>query len=164
MDLSTKYLGLALKNPLLNAGPILFMQRRRAVGYMLYEYLGWYYAYGHNPKSGAKDPQFETPPTGGGVYLLERPGRTMELKELISERLPPGHYVTLALSSDAKTSLFSITILFVLHDISTAIIPRITNPLLKHLPAISMFQFSVKSICSTPMFQSLLPIQPCVII
>ena len=98
---------LALQNPLLGARPILFMQRRRAVGYMLYEYLGWYYAYGFNPKNGAKNPQFQTPQTGGGVYLLKRPGRTMEVKELIPQRLPPGHYVTLALSSDAKTIYFA---------------------------------------------------------
>ena len=37
---------LALKNPLIRSHPILFMQRQREVGYMLYEYLGWYYAYG----------------------------------------------------------------------------------------------------------------------
>lgn len=98
---------LALKNPLVAARPILFMQRHRAVGYMLYEYLGWYYAYGFNPRNGAKDPQFQTPPTGGGVYLLQQPGRTMKRKELISERLPPGHYVTLSLSCDAKTIYFA---------------------------------------------------------
>ena len=38
--------------------PILFMTRHRAVGYMLYEYLGWYYAYGYDPTNGAKDPRF----------------------------------------------------------------------------------------------------------
>jgi len=98
---------LALKNPLVTSSPILFMQRRRPVGYMLYEYLGWYYAYGSDPTSGAKNPQVPVPKTGGGVYLLENPGQTMEAKELTRGRLPSGHYVTLSLSFDARTIYFA---------------------------------------------------------
>jgi len=52
---------LALSNPVVTSRPLIFMQRRRAVGYMLYEYLGWYYAYGYDPTNGAKNPQFSTP-------------------------------------------------------------------------------------------------------
>ncbi len=98
---------LALKNPLVSSRPILFMQRRRAVGYMLYEYLGWYYSYGFDPKNGAKNPRFKPPQTGGGVYILEKPGRTMQLRDLTGGKLPPGHYVTLALSCDARTIYFA---------------------------------------------------------
>ena len=98
---------LALKNPLVTSRPILFMTRHRAVGYMLYEYLGWYYAYGYDPTNGAKDPRFKTPPTGGGVFVLEAPGRTMRTRELTAGQLPAGHFVTLALSFDARTIYFA---------------------------------------------------------
>lgn len=98
---------LALKNPLVTSRPIVFMQRRRPVGYMLYEYLGWYYTHGSEPTSGAKNPQIPTPATGGGVYLLAEPGRTMEVKELTAGRLPPGHSITLSLSFDAETIYFA---------------------------------------------------------
>ncbi|MBN2477012.1 MAG: hypothetical protein JXB62_20560 [Pirellulales bacterium] len=98
---------LALKNPLVGARPILFMQRRRAVGYMLYEYLGWYYAYGFDPTNGVKNPRLAAPQPGGGVYVLEQPGRTLQARELVSGRLPPGHYVTLSLTPDAKTIYFA---------------------------------------------------------
>lgn len=98
---------LALDNPLIKDRPILFMQRHRAVGYMLYEYLGWYYAYGYDPTNGAKNSKFATPPTGGGVFVLEQPGRSFETRELTAGLLPPGHFVTLALSHDAKTVYFA---------------------------------------------------------
>jgi len=99
--------GLALGNPLVASQPILFMQRRRAVGYMLYEYLGWYYAHGNDPTSGFKNPKFATPEPGGGVYVLKHPGQSMETTDLTAGRLPPGHYVTLALGFDAKTIYFA---------------------------------------------------------
>jgi hypothetical protein len=98
---------MALKNPLVSSRPILFMQRRRAVGYMLYEYLGWYYTYGFDPTNGVKNPKFPTPKVGGGVYLLKEPGRTMEAEDLTAGKLPPGHFVTLSLSFDARTIYFA---------------------------------------------------------
>ncbi|MHB8972891.1 MAG: hypothetical protein ACYC3X_17655 [Pirellulaceae bacterium] len=97
----------ALKNPLVGSHPIVFMQRNRAVGYMLYEYLGWYYAYGYDPTNGAKSDRFATPKTGGGVYVLDRPGQSLETRELTAGGLPPGHFVTLALSHDAQTIYFA---------------------------------------------------------
>ncbi|MCR4411992.1 MAG: hypothetical protein NUV77_06150 [Thermoguttaceae bacterium] len=97
----------ALSNPLVASRPVLFMLRRRAVGYMLYEYLGWYYRFGNDPTSGFKNPRFPTPEPGGGVFVLDRPGRSMEVRELTAGRLPPGHYVTLALSYDARTIYFA---------------------------------------------------------
>lgn len=97
----------AFKNPLVASQPILFMKRHRAVGYMPYEYLGWYYAYGYDPTNGAKDPRFRTPPTGGGIFVLERPGRSMRIKELTAGQFPAGHFVTLSLSFDAQTVYFA---------------------------------------------------------
>ncbi len=98
---------LALNNPLVSSQPILFMLRRRAVGYMLYEYLGWYYAHGNDPRSGFRNRDFATPEPGGGVYVLEKPGRTMETRELVSGAARPGHFVTLALGFDAKTVYYA---------------------------------------------------------
>jgi hypothetical protein len=98
---------LAWKNPLVTSRPILFMLRRRAVGYMLYEYLGWYYAHGNDPRSGARNPNIPTPEPGGGVFVLERPGRTLQARELVSGPARQGHFVTLALSFDAKTIYFA---------------------------------------------------------
>ena len=97
----------ALANPLVASHPILFMERRRAVGYMLYEYLGWYYAHGNDPTSGYKNPRFPTPEPGGGVFLLEHPGRTLRARELTAGRLPPGHFMTLSLAPDAATIYFA---------------------------------------------------------
>jgi hypothetical protein len=97
----------ALANPLVTGHPVLFMERRRAVGYMLYEYLGWYYVHGNDPTSGFKNPRFPTPEPGGGVYLLEQPGRSLNTRELTAGQLPPGHYMTLSLSPDAGTVYFA---------------------------------------------------------
>jgi len=97
----------ALKNPLVTAQPILFMLRRRAVGYMLYEYLGWYYAHGNNPDNGAYNPNVPTPAPGGGVYVLEEPGRTLAVRALVAEPTLRPHLVTLSLSFDAQTVYFA---------------------------------------------------------
>ncbi|MBM4020582.1 MAG: hypothetical protein FJ288_20065, partial [Planctomycetes bacterium] len=99
---------LVLKNPLVAARPILFMMRHREVGYMLYEYLGWYYSHGHSPGSGAYSPRTPTPPPGGGIFVLERPGRKPEVRPLLSDpALQKGHFVTLSVSFDAKTVYFA---------------------------------------------------------
>ena len=83
----------ALKNPLLAGKPIVFMKRRRFICQMLHEYLGYYYDYGDI--------------SGGGIYVLERPGRSPEVRDLIDGRLPKGNYTTLALSYDARTVYFA---------------------------------------------------------
>ena len=81
--------------------------RHREVGYMLYEYLGWYYSHGHSAGSGAYSPDTPTPRPGGGVFVLERPGRTPEVRPLLSDPALKGHFVTLSLSFDAKTIYFA---------------------------------------------------------
>ncbi|MBM4094422.1 MAG: hypothetical protein FJ276_34190, partial [Planctomycetes bacterium] len=83
----------ALKNPLITARPILFMKRDRFPCQMLHEYIAYF-----NQYSGA---------FGGGVYVLEEPGRSLKIRDAIAGRLPPGCYSSLALSYDARTALFA---------------------------------------------------------
>ncbi|HNQ88688.1 MAG TPA: hypothetical protein PKM73_08750 [Verrucomicrobiota bacterium] len=97
----------ALRNPLVTSQPLLFMERRRAVGYMLYEYLGWYYAHGNNPDNGARNPEVPTPAPGGGLHVLEQPGRSLRTRPLIPGPEWRGHFVTLALAFDARTIYFA---------------------------------------------------------
>lgn len=84
---------LALENPLLGSRPIVFLKRRRFICQMLHEYLGYYYDYEDI--------------AGGGVYLLEKPGRSVAVRDLIGGRLAQGNYTTLALSCDARTVYFA---------------------------------------------------------
>ncbi len=84
---------LALKNPLLAERPLVFLKRRRFVCQMLHEYLGYYYDYADI--------------AGGSVYVLPRPGHSLEVRDLIAGRLPRGNYTTLALSYDARTVYFA---------------------------------------------------------
>lgn len=81
----------AMKNPLLAGKRIAFMQRQRFVCQMLHEYLGYFH-------DGIE---------GGGVYVLQKPGESFAVKDLIGGRLPKGLYTTLALSYDAKTIYFA---------------------------------------------------------
>ncbi len=84
---------LALKNPLIASRSIVFMKRRRFICQMLHEYLGYFYDYGDI--------------AGGGIYMLEEPGRSLKVRNLINGRLQRGNYTTLALSYDAKTIYFA---------------------------------------------------------
>jgi len=84
---------LLLKNPRLGGRPIVFLKRRRFVCQMLHEYLGYYYD--HEDIA------------GGGVYVLEEPGRSFKVRDLIRGRLPRGNYTTLASSFDATTLYFA---------------------------------------------------------
>ena len=81
-----------LNNPLLAGKPVVFMKRRRFICQMLHEYLGYFYDYGDI--------------SGGGVYALQEPGRSLAIRDLIAGRLPKGNYTTLALSYDARTAYF----------------------------------------------------------
>jgi len=82
-----------LKDPLLAGKPLVFLQRRRFISQMLHEYLGYFYDYGNID--------------GGGVFVLEEPGRSLKTRDLVRGRLPRGNYTTLALSYDAKTMYFA---------------------------------------------------------
>ena len=82
---------LALSNPLVSGQPVVFLKRRRFVCQMLHEYLGYFY-------DGI---------SGGGVFILERPGRSMAVRDLTAGRLPEGNFTTLSLSYDARTIYFA---------------------------------------------------------
>jgi hypothetical protein len=84
--------GMVLKNPLLAGRRIAFMKRHRFVCQMLHEYLGYFYDYADI--------------SGGGVYILEQPGRSLEIRDVIRDPLPKGNFTTLALSYDARTLYF----------------------------------------------------------
>ncbi len=84
---------LALRNPAVAGQPIAFMKRHRFVCQMLHEYLGYFYDYGDV--------------AGGGVFVLERPGVSFEVRDLVAGRLPRGNYTTLALGYDARTLYFA---------------------------------------------------------
>ena len=83
----------ALKNPLFADTPLVFMKRRRFICQMLHEYVAYFDDYGGV--------------LGGGVYVLEKPGRSLEVRDLVGGRLPPGCFTTLALSYDAKRVYFA---------------------------------------------------------
>ena len=84
---------LVLKNPLISSKPIVFMKRRRFICQMLHEYLGYFYDYEDI--------------AGGSIYVLEEPGKSLKVRDLINGRLPRGNYTTLALSYDARTLYFA---------------------------------------------------------
>jgi hypothetical protein len=84
---------LAWKNPLLAGRPIAFLQRRRFICQMLHEYIGYYYNYADL--------------AGGGVYVLEQPGTSLRVRNLLDGRLPRGAYATLAASTDGGRLYFA---------------------------------------------------------
>jgi hypothetical protein len=83
----------ALKNPLLTNRPLVFMKRKRFACQMLHEYIAYFNQYSS---------QF-----GGGVFVLEEPGRSLKTRDLTAGRLPRGCYTSLAVSSDARTIYFA---------------------------------------------------------
>ncbi len=85
---------LALQNPDVTGQPLLFMTRNRYICQMLHEYMGYFYDYGNVPP-------------GGGIRLLERPGASLQTRDLLGQRLPNGNFTTLALSYDAQTIYFA---------------------------------------------------------
>jgi hypothetical protein len=83
-----------LQQPRLRGKPVLFMKRNRFICQMLHEYMGYFYDYGNVPP-------------GGGVYVLEQPGRSFAIRDLIQGRLPAGNYTTLALGLDGRRAYFA---------------------------------------------------------
>ena len=73
--------------------PILFLKQRRFVCQMLHEYVGYYYDFGGV--------------TGGGVYILEEPGKSFRARSLTEGLLPQGAFSSPALSYDGKTVYFA---------------------------------------------------------
>ena len=83
---------IVLLHPALKDRPVAFMKQRRVIQQMFHEYSGWYYDF------------FGT--SGGGVFILPRPGRSDETIELTGE-LPRGTFCTPSLSFDGKTIYFA---------------------------------------------------------
>jgi hypothetical protein len=82
-----------LKNSLWASRPILFTKQRRFICQMLHEYIGYYYNYGDL--------------AGGGVYVLEEPGRSLKVRDLVNGRLSHGAFTTPSLSYDGRTIYFA---------------------------------------------------------
>jgi len=83
----------ALSHPVMPNSPILFLKQRRFVCQMLHEYIGYYYDYGGVD--------------GGGVYILEEPGKSFKVRNLTENLLPQGSYSSPALSYDGTTVYFA---------------------------------------------------------
>jgi len=81
------------RNPRLAFRRLVFMKRRRFICQMLHEYMGYYYDYEDI--------------SGGGVFILEEPGRSFKTSDLIKDRLPKGNYTTAALSYDGRAIYFA---------------------------------------------------------
>jgi len=82
------------EQPMLKGKPVLFLQRNRFICQMLHEYMAYFYDYGNVPP-------------GGGVYVLEAPGQSFAIRDLIQGRLKPGNYTTLAISLDGRRAYFA---------------------------------------------------------
>jgi hypothetical protein len=74
--------------------PLLFLKRNRYICQMLHEYMGYFYDYG------------DVAP-GGGVFVLEHPGTSMETREVLKDRMPAGNFTTLSLSHDGRDVYFA---------------------------------------------------------
>jgi len=78
-------------NPLARTGPILFV--KHAPGGVFSHQLTQYYGACARP--------------GGGIFVLEEPGRSMTVRELAAGRLPLGAYMTPDVSWDGKRVVFA---------------------------------------------------------
>lgn len=79
----------ALLNPLVTAGPILFT--KHVPGLMSHQ-LTQVYGYEARP--------------GGGLFILEQPGKSMKTKMFVKDQLPLGNYMHFDLSADGKKICF----------------------------------------------------------
>ncbi|MCL4179659.1 MAG: hypothetical protein KJ072_18165 [Verrucomicrobia bacterium] len=84
----------ALEESGITRQPIVFLQRNRFICQMLHEYMGYFQDYGNVAG-------------GGGVFLLEQPGVSLKLRDVLGGRLSGGNFTTLALSYDASTIYFA---------------------------------------------------------
>ncbi len=80
---------LVLSNPLSDVGPLLFAKR---VPSIMSHQLTQYYGYTARP--------------GGGLFVLDRPGRSMQARELTAGKLPEGSLTKPEISFDGKTIYF----------------------------------------------------------
>lgn len=99
-DFEALYLGvrhvlrrIVLSHPALAGRKIAFLKQRRTTQQMFHEYSGYYYNFFNLH--------------GGGVFVLEKPGVSMEITDLTAGKLPKGTFTSPALSLDGKTIYFA---------------------------------------------------------
>jgi len=81
---------LVFKNPLADVGPLLFIKRVPAsFSHQLTQY------YGRSARP------------GGGIFVLDRPGESMQARELVGSELPPGSYMLPEISYAGDRILFA---------------------------------------------------------
>jgi len=81
---------IALANPLLPRGPLLFVKRvPTSYSHLVMQYFGW------------------RARPGGGLFVLERPGRSLLCRDLLGGKLASGNILEPRLSYDAKRVVFS---------------------------------------------------------
>jgi len=81
---------LLLGHPLVQFGELLICKRRMpSYAHLVAQYYGW-------RQRG-----------GGGLYVLRKPGRSLEVRDLVRGRLPQGSYLEPRLSYDGKRVLFA---------------------------------------------------------
>lgn len=85
---------LLFQDPAITGQPLLFLKRNRYICQMLHEYMGYFHDYG------------EVPP-GGGVFVLDEPGRSLRTRDLLDGRLSRGNFTTLALAHDGRELYFA---------------------------------------------------------
>jgi hypothetical protein len=91
---------LLLAHPLMRFGELLVCKRRMpSYAHLVAQYYGW-------RQRG-----------GGGLYVLRKPGRSLEVRDLVRGRLPQGSYLEPRLSYDGKRVLFA----FVACDLTTPV-------------------------------------------
>lgn len=81
---------IVFSNPLMDFGSLLFCKRvPSSYSHLVGQYLGW------------------RARSGGSIFVLKEPGRSLECTDLIKERLPLGSYLEPRLSWDARKIVFS---------------------------------------------------------
>ncbi len=81
---------MALANPLLRFGPMLVCKRvPPSWSHLVAQYFGWR----------------QRP--GGGLYVVEKPGHSLEVRDILGDQLPPGSVLEPRLSYDGRRILFS---------------------------------------------------------
>jgi hypothetical protein len=84
---------LALRHPQVAGHPLAFLKRHRFVCQMLHEYMGYFHDYGDV--------------AGGGVFVLDEPGRSFKTRDLVAGKLPRGNFATLSLDYDGQRIYFA---------------------------------------------------------
>lgn len=89
-DVHTVRRGLVFSNPLADVGPLLFV--KHVPSYFSHQLTQYY---GRCARG------------GGGVYVLDAPGKSMDCRELVSGQLPLGNYMHPEVTHDADRILFA---------------------------------------------------------